>query len=252
MTTGTRVGWGAHLRGVRSLPEMSEVEWSATAEVRFALKEAAIDRGLVVVTGRVGVGKTFSVARAAEALTDAVDEVVWLELSSNIRGRALLAALYPDLAGGPPSRGDTEHQLMAGLHAAIADRHRLLVVDEAQHISRQAMHTLRGLHSHPDADCALVLVGTPELNRRLPPELRSRRTASVTLDGLADDEVASVLAAYHPIFAAAAPAVLMEANRRFARGEMRWWAKLLVRAARDLEAGEELTMDVLIEVGQGL
>lgn len=239
---------GTHVAGVTRITEVTDVEWARTQQVRVEMKLAALDRGLLVVVGDVGTGKSFSVARAAERCGDVVDEVVWLELSSNVRGRALLADLYPDLAGGEAPKGDTETQLMAGLHLAASDRHRLVIVDEAQHVTLQAMHALRGLHSHPDADFGLVLVGTPLLEKRMPPEIRSRRTGRVSLDRMTATEAPGVLAAYHPRYAAADPTVLAEANQRYARGEFRWWAKLLVRIHRHLADDVELTMGVISEL----
>lgn len=234
------------------IDDVAAVEWARTQQVRVAMKEAALDRGLLVVVGPVGVGKTFSTARAAEQCAPIVDEVVWLELASNIRGRALLAALYPDLAGGPAPKVDTETQLMAGLHLAAADRRRLIVVDEAQHVTLQSMHALRGLHSHPDANFGLVLVGTPQLETRMPSEIRSRQTGRVSLERMTSTEAPAVLAAYHPRFAEADPTVLSEANQRYARGEFRWWAKLLVRINRHTSPGDELTMAVISSLADGL
>lgn len=244
--------WGPHLAGLRNLDDVADVEWARTKAVRIATKECALDRGLLVVCGPVGVGKTFSVARAAERCADIVDDVVWVELSSSMRGRGLLASLYPPLAGGPAPRGDAESQLLAGLHLVMADRHRLLIVDEAQHITLQAMHALRGLHSHPDADFGLVLIGTPVLHDRMPPELRSRRTGTVTFERITDQEAPKVLRAYHPVFATADRRLLSEVNRRYARGEFRWWAKLLVRINRYLADGEDLTLDVIEDLREGL
>lgn len=230
--SGTTVSWGPHLRGVADIDGVCEVEWRRTEATRVAVKEAALDRGFATIVGPVGVGKTFSVARAAEAAHDMVDDVVWIELSSTMRGKGLLTSMYPQLAGGEPPRGWSEAQLLAGLHASVADAHRLLIVDEAQHITLQAMHALRGLHSHPTADCGLVLIGTQALEDRLPPELKSRRTARVVAERISDTEAPGVLAAYHPTYATCDPRVLVEVNRRYARGEFRWWAKLLVRIDR--------------------
>ena len=244
--------WGPHLAGVRQIEDVADVEWARTKAVRIAVKECALDRGLISVTGPVGVGKTFSVARAAERSADLVDEVVWIELSSAMRGRGLLASLYPQLAGGPAPKGASEAQLLAGLHDVVADQHRLLIVDEAQHITLQAMHALRGLHSHPRADCGLVLIGTPVLADRMPPEIRSRCTRAVVFDRITDAEAPKVLTRYHPVFAEADRKVIVEVNRRYARGEFRWWAKLLVRINRYADDLDELTIEVVEELRDGL
>lgn len=243
---------GPHLHGVRTIPGVNDVEWSATKEVRIEMKTAAVDRGLLVVTGPVGVGKSFAVTRGAQACNNSVDQVIWLELSSTIRGRALLASLYPDLAGGNAPKGDTETQLMAGLHLAASSMWRLIIVDEAQHITLQAMHALRGLHSDLDADFGLVLVGTPRLLDRIPPEIRSRQTGEVKIDRLTNDEAPAVLAAYHSRFATVDPALLAEVNKRLAGGEFRWWAKMLVRLNRYVPADAGMSMADFRKWSKGL
>jgi type II secretory pathway predicted ATPase ExeA len=236
---------------VRTIDDVCDVEWQRTAAVRVALKECAYDRGLVTVIGPVGVGKTFSVARGAEALSGRIDEVCWVELSATMRGRGLLTAMYPQLAGGPAPKGASERQLIEGLHLVLADEHRLVVVDEAQHIQTQAMGALRGLHSYPTANFGLVLIGTQLLEDRLSPELRSRRTRRVVLERISDAEAPTVLADYHPLFDATEPDVLAEANRRYARGEFRWWAKLLVRADH-YHRGGGLSMADIAQLADGL
>lgn len=251
MTSRTHPAWGPHLAGVRSIDDVNDVEWARTKAAREALKECALDCGLVTVVGPVGVGKTFSVARATEALEDYDAEVCWVELSATMRGKGLLTSLYPQLAGGPAPKGYSERQLTEGLHAVLSQERRVVVVDEAQHIQSQAMGALRGLHSHPTADFGLVLIGTPQLEAKLSPELKSRRTRAVEFDRITDAEAPTVLAAYHPIFAATGADVLTETNRRYARGEFRWWAKLLVRVSRYFD-GDALTMADVDELRDGM
>lgn len=246
------VPWGPHLAGVRSIDGVCDVSWDRTEAAQVALTEAALDHGLVTVIGPPGVGKTFAVARAASAVAHIVDEVNWVELSSSMRGRGLLMAMYPQLAGGPAPKGYSERQLIEGLHAVLSDCDRLVVVDEAQHIGSQAMGALRGLHSHPTARFGLVLIGTHRLEERLSPELRSRRTGNVDFQSITDAEAPAVLGAYHPVYAATDDVVLIEANRRRAHGEFRWWAKLLVRVNRYLPGADGLTMADIDQYGEGL
>lgn len=244
--------WGPHLHGVGEVPGVNDVEWSRTKEVRERLKEAVLDRGLVSVIGPVGTGKTFSVARAAESCADLVDEVVWLEVASTLRGRALFGAFYERLCGGAPPKGATEYQLMRQLRHTMATQRRLVILDEAQYVTHQALQALRGFHSDANADFALVVIGTPELARRMPPELRSRVTGQVRFERIADAEAPKVLAAFHPRYTATEPAVLREANRRYARGEFRWWAKLLVPLNRYEPEGAKLTLATIARYAERL
>lgn len=242
--------WGLHLEGVAVIPGVGDVEWERTKKARVLLKEAVTDLGLVVIVGPPGVGKTFSVARAAETCAKSVDQVVWLEIPTEVRGRALLANLYPPLAGGPAARGATEGQLHAGLEATLSGARRLVVVDEAQFITSQALLTLRSLHAAADTKFALVVVGTHKLLTNLSPELRSRVTGYADFDRLTDTEAPKVLARFHPRYAEADPAVLAEGNRRYAGGEFRWWTKALVLLNRYVDRNQPLTMQVLTDVAK--
>ena len=126
-----------------------------------------------------------------------------------------------------------------------------VLLDEAQLVTTEAMQMLRWLHDRADAQFALVIVGTRALEAKLPPEVSSRVVSHVRLERIADEEAAGLLADYHPLFAAADPALVAQLNRVEARGEFRWWAKFLLRAHRYLpKLGGTLdaeTADVICE-----
>lgn len=224
---------GQHLKTLSSIEGYGPVDWRHAREVRVLMGHTSRERGIMVVTGSPGVGKTFAVARGAEDCEKDASypaEIAWVELSNTARGRTLLAELYPQITGVEPMRTATMLEMRNELADALTERHRLLVVDEAQHVSKEAMHELRWLMDRPSTDAALVIVGIPEAWGKLAPEMRSRTSRHMTVAPISDDEVAGVLASYHRVFAEAAPALLVYVNRVYARGRFRWWAHFLAIA----------------------
>lgn len=225
---------GPHIKELDVVAGYAAVDWGQIDKVRTLMREAARSHSIMIVTGPVGVGKSFAAGRGAEACaTDPAmpADVVWVELSTSARGKALLLELYPQITGGLiPAPNATLQQMRCQLADALGDGHRLLVVDEAQHVGREAMLVLRWLMDQPATRAALVLVGIPELWRSLAPEMRSRAAYDIRLEVVADDEIASVLREYHPLFCDLEPDLLKFFNRVHARGRIRWWAHFLARA----------------------
>lgn len=239
---------GPHIKELASVSGFAEVDWGPLDEVRTLMREAARAHAIMVVSGPVGVGKSFAGGRGADACaTDPLmpADVVWVELSTSARGRALLHELYPQITGGlVPAPHATLQQMRYQLADALSDGHRLLVVDEAQHVGREAMLVLRWLMDQPATKAALVLVGTPELWMRLAPEMCSRASYDLRLEPVADDQVSEVLHAYHPLFCDLGTDVLRFFNRSHARGRIRWWAHFLARAFHYAEIHGGLDKDL--------
>jgi hypothetical protein len=223
--------WGPHHPPLRALPEVATVATPSLRRIRLRLAQAAQDRTLVVITGTAGSGKSYAVGRGAEAVRDDTDtRIVWVELASTISEKALMEDLYIQVTDlMPPKRASTA-DLRRLLQRTLAEEHRMLIVDEAQHASSMALRNLRWLHDKTTSDFALVIVGTPPLWKKLPPELKSRTAHHVEVSRIADADVAGVLRALHPLFAEIDASLLEVTNRRWARGSFRWWAKFLANA----------------------
>lgn len=234
-TVHTQRTYGHHHEAVAAIPDKRMVPTDLMLDVRTHIAEAAATNAVVILIGRVGVGKTSAVASGLRACVDDADhptEAVVLEFTTEAKGKGLLEELYLRVLGVQPRPSMKAARLAADLRRGLAEQHRILAVDDAQFVAPRALLTMALLCNKPETNFALVLVGTPTLRRRLAPEIVSRALIDYHAGGLADDEVVGVLHSYHPLFETADPARLVEWNKTHARGEFRWWAKLLGRAWR--------------------
>lgn len=245
-TTAITQQWGSHFHGLHRVEDVRTVTTEHGADLRVRLAEAARDLLVVAVTGDPGTGKSFAAGQALDAVLESRPELtaVWLELASSVRGATLAKELYPQLVGAPPPKNALLLDMRNDMAYELARTPRILVLDEAQHVTTEAMQLLRWLYDRPDAKFALTIVATPKLWRRIPPELESRITTDIRIERINDDQAPILLAGYHPIFTTAEPELLAHLNRTQARGEFRWWAKFLGRAAGYLpKLGGTLTAD---------
>ena len=147
--------------------------------------------GFLVVTGEIGAGKTTLVRTLLEGL-DAKQvqaaTMVSTQLESDDLPLAILLAF-----GAPQAAAESKSQLNAALEAFLIDlagkgRRALLIVDEAQNLSRALVEELRMLSNLQLGSNALLqvfLVGQPELRTQMQgkamEQLRQRVTASCHL-----------------------------------------------------------------------
>jgi hypothetical protein len=194
-----------------------------------------------MVVGSPGSGKSFGVGRAVD---DAIEQlgvsVVWVELAGTPTELAFFKSIYLQVTGMEPPARAVASQLRRMMERNLAEDARVLVLDEAQHASPLVLRNLRWLHDKPNANFALVIAGTPDLKKTVPPEIADRRTL-VQLQRLADSAAPGWLAQFHPLFNEVDPELLSSLNRGYARGSYRWWAKLLRRAVDLKGQGKSLT-----------
>jgi len=146
--------------------------------------------GFIVITGEIGAGKT-TLVRALLAELDPQHVVAAQLVSTMLDSDNLLRAVAT--AFGLAVRGEDKAHLLAGLEAfltglVVQNKRALLIVDEGQNLSQQAMEELRMLSNFQLADRSLLqsfLVGQPELRdvMRAPSmqQLRQRIIASYHL-----------------------------------------------------------------------
>jgi len=160
---------------------------SAYAYLKYGVFQG---EGFIVVTGEIGAGKTTLIRALLEELDPArviAAQLVSTMLDSDNLLRAVATAF------GLAVRGEDKAHLLAGLEAFLTslvtqNKRALLVVDEAQNLTPQAMEELRMLSNFQLGDRALLqsfLVGQPELRNlmRAPTmqQLRQRIIASYHL-----------------------------------------------------------------------
>jgi putative secretion ATPase (PEP-CTERM system associated) len=168
------------------------------AKAHAYLKYGVFQReGFIVITGEVGAGKT-TLVRALLQELDPSTVVAAQLVSTQLDSDNLLRAVA--IAFGLAVEGAGKASLLATIEAFLTslvaqNRRALLVVDEAQNLSQQALEELRMLSNFQLGDRALLqsfLVGQPELRElmRSPAmlQLRQRIIASYHLGPMEREE----------------------------------------------------------------
>jgi hypothetical protein len=146
----------------------------------------------------------------------------------------VVRSIYADVTGhtAPGRSADVERLL----EHVLAERPRVLVIDETQKLGRAGIDQLIHLHEHPGARFTLVLVGMG-LARLLDghEELDGRFGRSVAFERIRDDELLAWLTAYHPLLARTDPNLLRRVDNRYWKGKLRRWAQFTHAAYTRLE-----------------
>ncbi|SMX46457.1 ExeA family protein [Actibacterium lipolyticum] len=162
------------------LPDPDFIYWTGPHKRAFTVLEYAVltNAPISVVTGEVGVGKTTLV----QALLASVDEDITIGLVSNAHGgRGELLRWALNAFGEMPEQGLDYVSLFQALQDFIlteyaSGRRCVLVIDEAQNLSTEALEELRmltNINANKDELLQLILVGQPELLELITkPELR--------------------------------------------------------------------------------
>ncbi len=159
--------------------------------------------GFIVVTGEIGAGKTTLIGH----LLDSIDpsRVFAVRLASTQVGTGDLLRLIAQ-GFGIASEGLEKAQLLARIESALQDRARsgqqcLVIIDEAQNLSLDALEELRLLSNFQGADRALLqilLLGQPEFRAVFEAadleQLRQRVIATHHLMPMEADEVGGYIA----------------------------------------------------------
>jgi len=223
----TTLRFGRHVRGLDAPTVLTDNLEEATVRVL----EAAANRSLTFISGPVGTGKSYATARAVEAVEQHFPgkiDVAWIELSRSIKELALLCELFEQIAGVRAPSRPVAREMRQHLALILAEKHRLLILDEAQHISRPALLELRWFYDRADANFGLVCVGTEKLWKNVAPEMRSRACAHVVFERMSNHELLTFLTSLDPVFATVGAKRLRDLNTTHAHGELRWWAKFLL------------------------
>ena len=205
-----------------------------------AIADVVEVRAMGVFHGEAGTGKTFA-ARTIAATLEA--ECCWVQFPSRPTMLHVAQRLLGELTGERPK--GSRFALSDRLCDLLADRPRLLVVDEAQWLNRECIEYLRHLHDQPATSFGLLLVGGhgcwEVLSRE--PMLRSRIYRRVAFAAMDIATVLAVMPGYHALYRHADPETLAVIDERFAHGRFRDWAAFTHTAARQLGAHATIHAD---------
>ncbi|MGI8846349.1 MAG: AAA family ATPase [Thermoleophilaceae bacterium] len=180
------------------------------------------------VVGPAGLGKTFAIARATQKRPEPI-------VTLNFEGRPTMRPIADRLLHaftGAPAKG-TRFAMTDELLSRLSERRRLLVIGEAQNLTRDCFEYLRHLHDDPDTRFGLLFDGGDGCWEVLArePMLRSRIYRRVAFSALTDNDVQTLIPAYHPLYADADPELLLLINDKAANGRLRSWAAFTHTAA---------------------
>ncbi|MDZ7842561.1 MAG: AAA family ATPase [Gammaproteobacteria bacterium] len=173
---------------------MSRRHQEAMAHLRYGIQESG---GFVLLTGEVGTGKTTICRSMLEQLPENVD--VALILNPQISHNELLASLCDEIGVSYPDDASPK-RLLALLNEKLietfaAGRRTVLVIDEAQMLSREVLEQVRiltNLETTRQKLLQIILIGQPELadilSRQDLRQLAQRITARYHLEPLTRNE----------------------------------------------------------------
>lgn len=136
--------------------ETKFVQISSAKSIFGILSRTHSINGITVIYGEAGYGKT----TAVKAYTKHHVGVVLIEADINYSNRELFRDLHEKL--GYDGQGTTP-TMKRDILRKLKDSGRLLIVDEAEHMSVTALDSLRRLHDLCDGTISIVLVGLPQL-----------------------------------------------------------------------------------------
>jgi len=198
-----------------------------TCELMVA--HAAADGAVFVVTSPVpGVGKTTSTLLAAQQTGKPCAHLVMSPgtNASGVNAEILLAA------GVAVPRAAPLWEATAETVEWLSDLAPILVVDDAHRLSPEALAHLEVLHRR--SRCTLGLVGGSTLGRRHQRhvEVFDRVERWVEMAPLNRVAMIDSLHQWHPLFASAPRARLVDIDASYAKGRWRRWAQFLAAALR--------------------
>ena len=170
-------------------------------------------KGFALITGEVGAGKSMLCRAALDRLGDGIDSA--MVVHSSLSPKQFFQAVCAEF--NIPIANRSKFELIQGIKETLIERQErgrttVILVDEAQNLTRQVLEEVRLLGNLETPACKLVqivLVGQPELRRLIAaPELRQlnqRITVKFHLGALSPEDVQAYVAHRLQVAGAADP-----------------------------------------------
>lgn len=143
------------------MPATPGFRFTKTARMITAQLKWAHEGEMAAIVGNPGVGKTAAFDQYCAATPNAYKAT----LSPATRAVGPMLAEVARAVGRQIKRSANANSLFQDLIVRLADRHALLIIDEAQHASDIALDQLRALHDR--IGCGIVLAGNPMVLTRV-------------------------------------------------------------------------------------
>ena len=212
------------------------------------------------VYGEAGLGKTFSVASAVTAAEAADPQLrtCTQRFPAGWTRNEIAIQLLGALTGDPGHRGNLQ-RLSLHLAEHLSHGRWLIVIDEAQNLTRVTMDFLRYLHDEPSTRFALLFVGGNGCYQTLSrePMLRSRIYWWVEFKPIQRDRIPDRIRTLHPIYRSASDELLLEIDDLACHGNWRAWnhfttaAHDLITAHQRSGIDDEVAANVLYQFAGG-
>lgn len=191
-----------------------------TAQVTCA---TAVRHGsIAVVYGPSGCGKTY----ALEAFLGTVERrQAFITAAPSPSPKQIFEELLLELTGTVDNT--TSSRLRRQCIEVLDELRPVVAIDEAQHLTTLWLRQLRSLHDEGRRRWPLLLVGGRDCLDRLDasPALETRAALRVEFAALKGDVLLTTLAAAHPILANTPDQLLVDVDRRYAKGNLRRWTE---------------------------
>lgn len=210
-----------HLPG---LTEATIVDTPGLREIRLAVNQLHESGGIVLIDGKPGVGKTFGTRHVLAGLDIRVH---WADMPDTPKGKEANARIFTAVTGQRPPMRMTEYALTEETVDVLDGLKAVLVIDEAQNMTRSALRQIRYLHDRPSTKVLLALIGTGVNSAvRQVPELDSRVSRRIKVKELTGAQMKALLPQLHPALEATPLDVLVQLGE-YAKGNLRNWARIL-------------------------
>lgn len=212
---------------------------------RTALMETVTRRGVAVVHGQSGLGKSFLLKAFRQELSA---RSIFLSFNRQASHRKVLGEMYRQLTGdkGPVGTGTDLEPLV--LELLKGPELTVVIVDEAQRLGKESVGLFRYLYDRY-LSFPLIIAGSTGTWRSLQKDENwtSRITREVQFRSMSEDDILKSMPRYHEMWGRVTRDAKLLADRTYAHGRIGFWANLTV-AMRDMgaEPGSEPLDDDLV------